>query len=447
MASTVQGAIESKLLDAFDYRSMIKSIKKGNRKTVRLYPDNQQSQYNGVLGNKIKFNLPARGFLDVRNTTFNFQAVSTTTQVSSDVMFNEFIESLINKLIITLGDGSNVVEEIQTYNINAVSKYKNVLSSNYYESLATSLIGAGTPAVRNGWAYESPDGHKYAVPLIGSGLFQGALKYLPMGLLSMAGFNKSLVIEIQLEAPNYCMTKGLSNTFPLSYLMNNVFMELEIIECPEYEQELMNMVKGGKSVPLPYVTSNYWNFSITAAQQGDMTFSILQYNQYVHGLRCIFSSSTGGTTDYTNLWTRPAGIVQYQFQLNSRYYPSQPVELSPLSNANADLEKYKAFNKLKEYFNGSLISDVGDPTVTPLSFNALSGGFMLAQTLKTFYDNETFIDDSGDYLLDGVDTSDKSAIIFRLKTSSVQLSALYLHVFVDYQSAILIENSGVSVIN
>jgi hypothetical protein len=441
MTTTVDGAIESKLMDAFDYRSMIKSSKKANRKTIRIYPDNQTQVYNGTLGNKIKFNFPARGFADMRNTMLNMTLRSTTID-QTGVAFDNWIESVINKVIITLGDGSSVVEELQQYNLNTVTKYKNEMSLNYAGSLASDLLGFGTLAQRQTWA-QSANGIQYSVPLKGSGLWSGNLKYLPMGIMSMAGFNKSLVVEIQLEQPSNCMVKDVANVETLAYQMSNVYIQMELIECPEYEEELMNAVKNGKTVAIPYVTSNYWNNSIQANQTGDMTFSILQYNQFVHDIRSVFTGSNAVNEDYTNLWVRPANIQQYQYQINSKYYPAQPVELTLVSNANADLEKYKVFNKLKEYYNGSILSQ----SSTNSEQNSLAGGFMIAQTFKTFYDNETFIEDSGDYLLDGVNTSDKSALIFRLKTTGPQSQPLFLHHFVDYQSAIIADKSGVSIIN
>jgi hypothetical protein len=441
MSTTVEGAIESKLMDAFDYRSMIKSNKKATRKTIKLYPDNQTQVYNGTLGNKIKFNFPARGFADMRNTMLNYTLRSTTTD-ENGVAFNNWAESVINKVVITLGDGSSVVEELSQYNINAVSKYKNQMSLDYALTIGTDLLGFGTLDQRKTWATE-PNGVQYTVPLKGSGLFSGNLKYLPMGVMSMAGFNKSLVVEIQLEQPSNCMVQDVSNVAPLSYQMSNVYIQLEMIECPEYEEELMMSVKNGKTVAIPYVTSNYWNNNITQNQQGDMTFSILQYNQFVHGIRTIFTSTSNKTQDYTNLWRRPTDIQQYQYQINNRYFPNQTVELTDVSNANADLEKYKAFNKLKEYFAGSILSQSSDEPTQ----NSLEGGFMIAQTFKTFYDNEGFIQDEGNYLLDGVNTSDKSSIVFRLKTTGPNGTALFVHHFVDYQSAIIADKSGVSIIN
>jgi hypothetical protein len=450
MTTTVEGAIESKLMDAFDYRSMIKSLKRGNRKTIRLYPDNQTQIYNGVLGNKIKFNFPARGFCDMRNTTLNFTARSTVTGNPATICFSNWIESVINKVTITLGDGSSVVEELQQYNINAISKYKNELSINYSGSLGGDLLGYGTQTARSTLATQA-GGAQYAVPLKGSGLWSGNLKYLPMGIMSMAGFNKSLVVEIELESPSVCMINTAGGATTFSYEISNVYIQMELIECPEYEEELMMAVKNGKTIAIPYVTSNYWNNSIQSNQQGDMTFSILQYNQFVHDVRSIFIGNVSATNvDALNIWTKPANTQSYQYQINSKYYPSQAVEFATNSNANSDLEKNKCFNILKEYNNGSLLSQYADGTTTGSTANGLnseSTGFMIAQTFKTFYDNEKFIEDSGDYLLDGINTSDKSAIIFRYRTSGVQTSPLYLHHYVDYQSAVIVDKTGVSIIN
>jgi len=442
MTQSVQGAIEMKLMDAFDYRSMIMSNKKANRKTIKLYPDNQTQVYNGVSGNKIKFNFPARGFLDNRNISLNFTARNTTTNTNPYTSsFNQWIESVINKVTITLGDGSSVCEKLEQYNINAVSKYKNEVSAQYASTLGTDLLGFGEYAERVTWGQQ---GRQYCVPLKSSGLFSGNLKYMPLGVLSMAGFNKSLVVEIELEQPQNCMVKSnVANLGNLSYEISNIYMQLELLEAPAYEDELMNAVKNGKTVALPYVTSNYWNFNIAQNQSGNMTFPILQYNQFVHNVRTIFTLPHTDITEYTNHFFRPANIQEYQYQINSKYWPNQAVELTANSNANADLEKYKCFNKLKDYENGSLISS----SSTVPDQNSLTNGFMIAQTFKTFYDNEEFIKDSGNYSLDGVDTTDKSSIVFRLKTSGVQPQSLFMHNFVDYQSAIVVDRSGASIIN
>ena len=282
----------------------------------------------------------------------------------SQVCFNPLIECVINKLSIFLGNGSDIVEQILNYNQYASGTYKYRTSLNYADTIGNEIHGYSITSDRIAEA-NSPTGTNYAVPLIGSGLFGGLnLRYLPMGLLAgINGYSRSLRIEITLEDPNVCMQNFSSVTSAgafigtRNYVLNDVYLNLEIIKAPQYELHLMNEVKNGKTIHLPLVTCDQDVSFINNLRTGNVNFPMLKQRQWVQGVRTMFlGQNTDPQFPFTWEWSQPENILTYQYQIMNKWYPPEPVKLSSDNIGYQVTELLKYFNKLKEYYNGTLVT-------------------------------------------------------------------------------------------
>jgi hypothetical protein len=366
MSKLVSG-IENILPSSLNYKQMKKSLLKGDRKTVKLFPATNTSTYGYNQNRVIRFNLPAGNFLDLKNTRVLFEAYATGDDASY-IAFNNHIESVINKVQIFTGDGQSSVELLQDYNINAVGNFMYETTLNYGNTIANVQEGWSNDIfVRNQWAQQGGsldplNPHGYAVRLMGSGLFKSTLQYLPLkALANNGGYDRSLVVEITLEDPNRCMVNVFgTGTIVKNYELKNVFMQMELIDCPEYEKELTNKINGGQVVGIPYTSNERWTNTLEAGRSGDITFQMNSYYQLAQGFKTIVKDATSfgtNTIDFTNQFYRPLGIKYYQIQVGNKVFPTQLADINGLnSNAVQYNELMKYFNKSKDVKDGVLNS-------------------------------------------------------------------------------------------
>ncbi len=351
--SKLVGGISHYLPESLDYRLMKKSIVKGKRRTVKLLPSANANNFSYSGNRIIEFNLPSVGFLDTHNTTLIFDGIQLNGDGTS--YFNNFIESTINRVQIMLGDGSETVELLQDYNIGACSKYKFMPTINYSTVLQQQAGYSNDVNQRIQWAN---NGQTYSVNMINCGIMQSAMQYLPLSIMAkMGGFSRAMQMQITLENPLNCMLSQ-SGSSPLNYSWSNVYLQMELLEFPEYEDQLINKISSGSMVlGIPYVSSDTWKNTITTNVVGDQTFQINEYKEYVTGMRNIFIGQNGPTVDYTNNFIQPLGLTDYQMILANQYYPTQPAEFNTnfLKNTAVQFnELLKYFNKTKDYVNGVL---------------------------------------------------------------------------------------------
>jgi hypothetical protein len=362
MSKNVQG-IENILPASLNYKQMKKSMLKGDRKTVKLFPATNTNTFSYTQNRVIEFNLPPMDFLDTKNTRTCFEAYGVGNE---NLAFNNHIESIINKVEILTGDGQSSIELLHDYNLNAVSNFMYKTTLNYANSIASVQEGWSTDvSLRNRWCQMSnPNPKGYAIRLMGSGLFNSALQYLPLRLLANnGGFSRSLILRITLEAPSACMIDILNTSYPsLDYVVQNMFMQLELISCPEYEAELTKKVMGGQIVGIPYTSSEHWVNTLSPQQTGDLTFQMNSYYQLAQGFKTIFKNGVVGgnnSVDFTNTYYRPLGIKNYQVKVGNKYFPTQLADINGnYSNAVQYNELLKYFNKGNDVMNGTLFSDM-----------------------------------------------------------------------------------------
>jgi len=360
--------IEQILVDSLDYKSVKKSLLKGKRRTVKLVPATN-NVFQGNSGQNIHFDLPANCFLDTSNTKLIYTLVGSTTDVDKDnLAFNEHIECVLNRVKWCLGDGTSQIEDLHQYNINSASLFKYKVSQDYANTISAIQEGFSPDlTVRNSWCI---NGRSYAVNLLASGVMNSNIKYLPLGLLSKGGgWNRSLTLDLYLESPQHCMINSTSNK---SYIMSDVYLQLELIECPEYENNLLNKVKSGQMVVgIPYESANISNNQILAGQQGEVTFSIPNnYNQFLTGIRSIFLADSDNDIDYTYTFKKPIGMQGYNYLIKGEYYPTQQVTIDTNIDASQMNELLKYFNKNVRTYDRSIVDGLEVPDL-PLSSRVL----------------------------------------------------------------------------
>jgi len=435
--SKIQG-IESVLPKSLDYKQIKKSMIKGKRRTVQLLPDSSPEYWSYNNNNKITFSLPASGgFLDMENTTICFEArgyLGTGSTPSTNLYFNNHIESIINKVEWKTGNGVESVELLQNYNLNAISKYKFETNDNY-DPVAIIQQGVGSVLQRT---TNTSEVHGYSVNLMGSGIMHSTMQYLPLSLLAQDGYSRSLILELTLENPDYCMARP--NTIETKgYRVYNMFMQMELIECPEYEKELKEKVKNGSMVfGIPYMSQLSFTNNIPVNRTGQITFQTNVYNNIVQGFRTLFKASSTNTTleEYTDLYTKPTGINNYQLMVGDGLYPVKPLIITDTNNANWFNELLKYYNKCKNQLKGVKTEVV----------NALNTHFVLSTTFKTFYDSEQYLIDNHEYFLDGIDTTQINQIVMRFDIETANNVAYNLYHFIDYVGVLAISKDGIQIL-
>lgn len=464
--------IEAILPQSIDYKNIKKSIMKGVRRTVRLNPANEVNNFSYDNNRIIRFNIPCNGFLDLQNTTFQFIAQPTSGSFRNalngqGVAFNNFIECIVNRLEIFAGDGNTQIESLHNYNLNATEKMKYMMSNNYFSTIGAINQGIGSiqlrrqlasnPAVPpNNGSYNSQG---YAINFIASGIFQNDIKYLPLQLMSgLAGYSRSMVMEITLEQPFFCMSS--SDGTPINYSITEAYMNLELIEMPEVEMKLMNDVKNGQIMAIPYQTADLWTNQVT--QQGEYVISFAEYKEYLQSIRTVFlPQKNDQLSEFTSNWTRP-DINNYQYKIKDTWYPTLPVQLalknidstnSSIATVHSDatqfIELLKVFNKTKKYVDGVYPTPL--ITANVLNDPSLNVDFLLAQTLETFYNDKCYMHDAGEYWLDGVDTSDSQQVVFRMYLNTAPSvnqtpTTLNIYTYFDFVGALVFDKNKMNVI-
>lgn len=348
MSKTISG-IEQIKPNSLDYKTIKTALQSNNsrRYTNRLTPSTNTTVFRP--GQKIEWNLPTSGFLDVKNTSLMFTGKSTGGGINT--CFNNFIECIINKLEWNLGDSSSKVEFIQQYNLHASSLCKFGISQDYGNTIASVQQGlTDSLNTRLAWAQ---DGHRYAVNLIGSGVMNNNLKYLPLGLLAkIGGFSRALQLVITLESAEQCMINTDGGNDARSYEISEPIFQMDIIECPEYEAELMRQIMSGSMVlGIPINTSRNWSRQIPANLSNNVDFNFLEYKQFLTGVRTIFKNGVPNSTKEEFTWDfMKPDIKEYYWVVKNMTYPNERVRMSSVTGFSESInELLKYFNKMRTY--------------------------------------------------------------------------------------------------
>lgn len=339
--------IEQILIDSFDYKSMKKSLLRGVRKTVKLVPAT-----NSIFQNRqrIHFDLPAISFWDVTNTNLLFFAKGTPLTTNTTLAFNNHMECVFNRVTWCTGNGSSIVEDLKQYNVDSASLFKYKISQDYANTISSLQQGYSDDILtRQGWC---ENGKQYSVNLLASGVMNSNLKYIPLGLLAKAGgFSRGLTLDLWTEDPQLCMVDS-QNTTNKGYTLSDVYLQMEMIECPEYEEELYKKIKNGEMVmAIPFVSCNTDNNQLLGSQQGQVTMYIPSHeNEYLTGVRSVFLQPRSDDVEYTYQFAKPQDLLGYQYIIKDRWFPTQQLDMGTNSYASQLNELLKYFNKnIKTY--------------------------------------------------------------------------------------------------
>lgn len=379
------------------------------------------------------------GGIGTYNTSLGATVASEAmTGNTAQIAFNNHIECIVNRLEIFAGDGNTQIESLHQYNINSASKVKYMYSDNYAANIGHVnegyFTGVNSLAIRQSQCQVQQG---YAVNFIASGIFQNDIKYLPLALMSgLAGYSRSMVIEITLENPLMCMV----STAPadvLNYSVSQAYMNLELIEMPELEMKLMNDVRNGMVMAIPYLTTDLWTNQVNTS--GETVVSWAEYKEYLQTIRTIFSPpKVNNTTSFTYDWMRP-DINNYQYKVKDTWYPTLPIQMTLQagqdSNATQYTELLKVFDMMKKYQHGNQVDQV----------TSSSTDFMIAQTFQTFYNDKCYMINAGEYWLDGVDTSDASQVVFRMYLNSAP-NNITIYSYFDFVGALVFDSQKMNVI-
>ena len=373
--------------------------------------------------------------------------LSTTSTVASEAMtgtsalinFNNHIECLINRLEIFAGDGNTQIESLHQYNINSASKVKYMLGDSYVRNAGHVMEGYFTTGNFRGFLQaQCQTLQGYGVNFIASGIFQNDIKYLPLALMSgLAGYSRSMVIEVTLENPFLCMQSTAANDI-MSYSVSQAYMNLELIEMTALEMKLIDQVKNGMVMAIPYQTADLWTNQVLT--MGETVVSWAEYKEYLQSIRTIFTPpKVDARTSFTYDWTRP-DINNYQYKVKDTMYPTLPVQMTLQagqdSNATQYVELLKVFDMVKKYQSGNQVDQTTSATTD----------FMIAQTFQTFYNDKCYMTNAGEYWLDGLDTSDASQVVFRMYLNSAPASSVSVYSFFDFIGALVFDSSKMNVI-
>lgn len=440
--------IKDMLVSSMDYKDIKKSLWGATRRTIKTQPDNQVKDFTYGSNRILKFSLPATGFLDVMNSPLCFEAQYTGN--GTNPSFNQGISAVINRLEIFTGDGRTQLELIQNYNLCDIADWKWMTDSGYATSISNVQAGYLSIADRQAIA---TDVRGYAINLNSSGILGVPMvgKYLPMGLLSrIGGFSRSIVVEITLEAPDYCTSSTITGIQANNYNITNPFFQLEILEMPEYENMLYDRIKNGETLAIPYLTHDLITSHLTANQQGEITFPMAEYREYMQGVKTIFKNNANGKnvvdatpgTDWTYNYQIPAGLQNYQYQIKDVMYPTLPLTIGPDNFAAQFNEILKFFGKTKQLQRSVVPDNASYPPTAGVNVT----DFMIAQNLRTFFDSEPYINNVGEFFLDGLDTQNASQVTMRISTSQVQTGPLTLYHYFKFIGCMVLTPTGLNVL-
>ena len=431
--------IKDMLVSSMDYKDIKKSLWGATRRTIKTQPDNQVSVFSYTNNRIIKFSLPATGFLDVSNSPFCFEAQYTGTGTTP--AFNMGISSVINRLEVFTGDGVTQLELIQNYNLADISDWKFMTDLGYADSISDIQAGYMSLAHRQAVATNVQG---YAINLNSSGIFGVPMvgKYLPLGLLSrIGGFSRAAVIELTLEQPDYCTTSGGAGSN--NYQVTNPFLQLEILDMPEFENSLYDRIKNGENLAIPYITYDLITSHLGVNQQSEITFPMAEYREYMQGIKTIFKNNSAGLSgfDWTYNYQLPTSLQNYQYQIRDTMYPTLPLTITPTNYAAQFNEILKYYNKTKNLSRSVVPNSDSYPPVATSQTD-----FMICQNLKTFFDAENYVNNVGEFFLDGIDTQSASQVTFRMQTNAQQTQQLTLYHYFKFIGCMVMTAGGLTIL-
>lgn len=96
--------------------------------------------------------------------------------------------------------------------------------------------------------------------------------------------------------------------------------------------------------------------------------------------------------------------------------------------------------------SGKLSAALVSPSADSMTDNFKERDFMICQNLKTFYDCEDHYLESGQFVLDGIDTTNASQVTFRMQTNASNNTTLSLFHYFNFIGAVVLSHNRIKVI-
>ena len=174
-----------------------------------------------------------------------------------------------------------------------------------------------------------------AFPII-SGICSSG-KYLPLGMLK----NRSLTLRITLETANRCFQNQTGNN-AITYTATDCAFVADVITMAEtYNQRFMDMVRSVGSVSIHYTTYKNYQDSLAAAAASANILIPDSSRSLKSVFTCFIPATAGNESDDLRL-ANPA-VRNYQYNILSELYPQKQVTIDSTA---ASLDRNQAFANL-----------------------------------------------------------------------------------------------------
>lgn len=381
------------------------------KQNIKIPTTNGQKFYPG--GSNPQITLPAQGYLNTRNTFVSFDMTITGTDATHNIHFLNNIQSAFNRMQLRYGSLSledlretgpltRILTDHATTNFQGIVDQTSVTEGiggcfpvaqvgekppttttipggddADPDSIATLAAGSLWMANTRVHMVQANNLNTSAMPQGAAGIYDGTRRYqfqLPFGLfqqnklLPLKWMASQLTVELSLANVQNCM----SSEGPLtaaSYEITNLVLNAELMEFDgSYDAAFLEGLRGD-GVPIKFAS---WDTFIYTPSGGEsQTLQIPERNRSLKAAFCVMTppATTGSTAkrcwDSNALLQSGTGVsptadkygeghvVDYQWRIGGKYYPSQPVTCGSRTKSNGAAEAYlelqKALNIVGDY--------------------------------------------------------------------------------------------------
>lgn len=338
-----------KLINAAEVSNVVVS-----RENTTIYPTGGQDYSSGASGlNVIEFKIPVASNKSVDMSTFfmhfNFQI--TKSAGNSFAYVEDSIESIIDEVVVYIGNTGQEIERIRNYNkLESAMNY--YISDNYVNTFGGSAMGAGLTvsekkALYNAYAGTAGNTVQFSVPLRMCGVANPNF-IMPSQIFGQSNF---LIIRVRLAPPSQCLlaytedaianaggaiSGGSRTNITATYALSNVRASFDMIQTSQDYQNQMASFLASSSLVYPVKT---WDVDVRTLAASQSTFvENLSYNY--RDVESIFfwfnlnsEQSNFGFAGNDRLHvprntTTNVDVIQsLQLTINGQKVPSVPIDL------------------------------------------------------------------------------------------------------------------------
>lgn len=339
-----------KLVNASEVSSVVV-----DRQNTTIYPTGGQSYPSGPAGGSvIEFKIPVAANKSVDMSTFfmHFNAQITNKATSNIAYFEDSIESVIDEVVVYVGNSGQEIERIGPGYNRLESAMNYYISDNFVKSVGSSIMACGLSRDEreNLWSNGTNTDGNIVQCSVGLRLCGVAN---PNFIMSSQIFGQSnfLIVRVRLAPPAQCLLSftravttiatgagdnqgnlggGESTAGSAQYSLTNVRASFDMIQTSQDYQNQMSQFLASSSLVYPVKT---WNVDFRRIAAGAQTFTEnLTYN-YRDTEAVFFWFNKGdelGEFDFAgeDRLHVPDNIQSLQLTINGQKVPSVPIDLS-----------------------------------------------------------------------------------------------------------------------